>query len=488
MNTFYTNCVVRGNNLLYRGVCDDKRMSKKIPYKPTLFLPSKKQSKFTTLDNKQVESIKFDSIKEANDFISRYEDVDNFEIYGNNSYNYVYLSDTFPDQIEIDLSKIVIAIIDIEVASNDGFPEPKTANQSVLSIALKLKYNNTERTYVYGMKDYTGTGDFKYIKCDCEQTLLQNFIRKWTDVYPDVVTGWNSNSFDFLYLINRIDKVYPNLDYKKLSPWGSVFLRERKQLDGSIEYTPEILGVSLLDYLQLYKKFSFTAQESYRLDYIGHAELGERKLNYDEYSNLGELYQKDFNKFAEYNVRDVNLVDMLEQKLNLLTQSIQLAVDTKVNFDDVFMQVRMWDQIIYDHFRKNNLVYPFKKKNIKTAYAGAYVKDPIVGFHKWIVSLDVNSMYPNLIIQHNISPDTITGDYQKVDIQDLINKRIDTEFLIKKNVALTANGQQFRRDKQGILPQVVERIYKERVKYKKLELEKKKELELIEAEIIRRKI
>ena len=488
MSTFYTNCVCRGDTLLYRGVESSKRICKRIPYTPTLFIPSKEESKIKTLDGINVGSMKFDSIREANSFVDRYKDVDNFQIFGNTGYNYVYLSDQFPDEIDFDISQMVIAILDIEVCSSDGFPDPKEAKQPVVSIALKIKQHDKEFTYVFGCKDFVNDRqDLKYVKCLDEQTLLESFIKTWSKFYPDITTGWNSETFDWLYLINRIDFYYrKTIDYKKFSPFGNVYIRESKNFDGSIRKIPEIVGVSILDYMDLYKKFVYTARESYRLDYICHVELGERKLNYDEYSNLTEFYEKDYQRFIAYNIKDIDLVDLLDKKLNLLQQSIQIAFDSKVNFTDVFMQVRMWDSIIFDYFRKNNLAFPFKKQHIKTAYAGAYVKEPITGFHKWVVSMDVASMYPNLIVQYNISPDTITGKFNQVDVQSLLEQEYDFEYLKDSDLALAANGQHFKRDKQGFLPEIIEKMYADRVRYKKLMLEKKKELELIESEINRR--
>jgi len=487
MTSFYTSCLIRGNDILYRGVENSKRISTKIRYKPKLFVPTKSESSIKTIDNQSVDKIQFESIRDANDFVDRYKDVENFEIFGNTGYNYVYLSDLFPNEVEFDLSKIVIGIIDIEVDSSDGFPDPVKAQRPILSIALKLKYNNSDKIFVFGLKNFdVGDSNVVYAKCDCEQSLLEKFIKVWSSVYPDVVTGWNSETFDWLYIVNRLNIFYPRIGANKLSKWGVVYVRQSKNIDGTIRYVPEILGTSILDYLSLYRKFTFVNQESYRLDYICHVELGERKLNYDEYSNLNELYDKNPQKFLEYNIRDVQLVDMLETKLNLLSQSIQIAYDTKVNFSDVFMQVRMWDCIIYDYFRKNNLAYPFKKKNEKYDYAGAYVKDPIVGSHKWVVSMDVNSMYPNLIVQYNISPDTITGKYVPIDVSKLVNSEYDLSHLHDEDCSMTANGQHFTRSKQGFLPIIIERMYADRVRYKKLMIEKQKELELIEAELERR--
>lgn len=290
MSDFYTNCIVRGDNILYRGVKAGKRTAKKIRYSPKLFVATDKETKLKTLDGKSVDSIKFSSISEASKFISRYEDVDNFEVFGNTGYNYVYMSDQFPKEINFDLEKIVIAIIDIEVLSQEGFPEPKDAKHPIVSICLKIKYLGREQIYVFGCNEFDfDPNKIIYIRCADEQTLIESFLTKWSAYYPDVATGWNSETFDWLYIVNRIQKYYPKLNVNRLSPWGKVYLRDVKGFNNELKIIPEIVGVSILDYMDLYKKFAFKTQESYRLDYICHVELNERKLNYDEYSNISRL-------------------------------------------------------------------------------------------------------------------------------------------------------------------------------------------------------
>jgi DNA polymerase elongation subunit (family B) len=486
---FYTSCILRGNEILYRGFENSKRIVRRVKYKPTLFIPTQKESKFKTLSDQVVDKVEFDSIKEAKNFVSKYEDVDNFEIFGNTNFNYVYLCDEFRSDIEFDYDKIVFAIIDIEVLSDEGFPEPDEAKYPIVAITLKIKYQNKDISYVFALKDYAPHQEnIKFFKCADEQTLLETFLKKWAEFYPDVVTGWNSEKFDLTYIINRLNRFYPVIGSNNLSPWNVVYLREVRGYRGRTQQIPEILGITVLDYLDLYKKFTYSNQESYRLDYICHVELNERKLSYDEYANLSDLYQKNHQRYIEYNVKDVDLVDQLEDKLNLLKQAIQLAFDTKSNFADVFMQTRMCDNLIYDYFLKHKLVVPFKKEKHKDDYSGAFVKAPIVGRHDWVVSMDVASMYPNIIVQQNISPDTIVEKHNQVKIDSLLQREHDLNYLKEENLAMSASGWHFRRNEQGFLPKIIEKMYEDRKKYKKMQIRKEQELELIKAEMNKRGI
>ena len=167
-------------------------------------------------------------------------------------------------------------------------------------------------------------------------------------------------------------------------------------------------GITVIDYLDLYKKFTYTNQESYRLDHIAFVELGQRKLDHSEFDTFKDFYTGNWQKFIEYNIIDVELVDRLEDKMKLIELALTMAYDAKVNYNDVFFQVRTWDAIIYNYLKRKNIVIPPKERSEKDSqYAGAYVKEPIPGKYDWVVSFDLNSLYPHLIMQYNISPETL---------------------------------------------------------------------------------
>ena len=261
---------------------------------------------------------------------------------------------------------------------------------------------------------------------------------------------------------------------KSLSPWNKVD-EEEVYIQGRKNVYFDICGVAILDYLDLYKKFTYTNQESYRLDHIAFVELGQRKLDHSEYDNFKDFYTRDWQKFIDYNIKDVELVDRLEDKMRLLELALTMAYDAKVNFEDVYSQVRMWDTLIYNYLKPRNLVVPPKKRaNKDEKYAGAYVKEPIPGLYEWVVSFDLNSLYPHLIMQYNISPETLVETkHPSATVERLLNQEIE----ITGDYAVCANGAQYRKDIHGFLPEMMQKIYDERKQYKKLMLAAKQEYE-----------
>jgi DNA polymerase elongation subunit (family B) len=486
MSDFYTNVCVSGKFILFRGVENDKRVRRKIEYRPTFYLQSQEPSEFKTLEGSFVKPIQPGNISECRDFLERYESVDNFPVFGNNRFDYAFIADDYPDDILWDMSKVLVAYIDIEVGSENGFPEPRQANEEVTAITVKIRDNY----FVFGCGDYTKhRDDVHYAKCRDERDLLTRFMEFWTRFHPDVVTGWNIKFFDIPYLVNRITKLFDEAEAKKLSPWNRLNMREVTFMNRDHQ-SYDIVGVAALDYIELYKKFTYSQQESYRLDHIAHVELGEKKIDYSEFENLHQLYKQDFQKFIEYNIKDVELVEKLEDKMKLLELALTLAYDNKVNYDDVFTQVRMWDAIVYNYLKRKNIVIPPMKRGEKNSqYEGAYVKEPKPGLYNWVASFDLNSLYPHLIMQYNISMETIlspkTFDMvldatsKQVSVESLLNETHDLELLKERNLTVTPNGQFFKRNEQGVMPEIMDSMYKDRTRYKKLAIEAKKKMETV---------
>jgi len=488
VSNFYTNVSISGRFILLRGVENDKRVRRKVEFRPTFFLSSQEKSEYKTLDGDYVKPIQSGTIPECREFLERYKGVDNFPVFGNNRYEYAYIADEYPDDILWDVSKILIAYLDIEVGSENGFPEPRDANEAITAISIKVKDNY----FVFGCGDYVKhRDDVHYAKCRDESDLIRRFLDLWSRWHPDVVTGWNVEQFDIPYLANRIIKVLGEDEAKKLSPWNRISKRETTMMNRPVEFY-DISGVAILDYIQLYRKFTYTQQESYRLDSIAHVELGEKKLDYSEFETLHQLYKHDYQKFIEYNIKDVELVEKLEDKMKLIELALTLAYDNKVNYDDVFTQVRMWDAIIYNYLLRKKIVIPQLSHSTKSSqYEGAYVKDPIFGMHEWVASFDLNSLYPHLIMQYNISMETLVepklyNDNMRgfisncnVSVNSLLNQEVDTSILKDLGVTVTPNGQLFRTQEQGVLPEIMDSMYKDRTRYKKLAIEAKKKIETV---------
>lgn len=463
-------------------------MRRKIEYLPTFFLSSQEKSDYTTLAGDYVKPIQPGTIPDCREFLERYESVDNFPVYGNNRYEYAFIADHYSDDVLWDISKVTVAYLDIEVGSENGFPEPRDANEEITAITLKIKGNY----FVFGVGDYSKhRDDVYYAKCRDESDLIRRFLELWTRFYPDVISGWNIKTFDIPYLVNRITKILGEDEAKKLSPWNKLSLREAMIMNREHQVY-EMLGIAILDYIELYRKFTYSQQESYRLDNIAHVELGEKKLDYSEFETLHQLYKQDYQKFIEYNIKDVELVEKLEDKMKLIELALTLAYDNKVNYDDVFTQVRMWDAIVYNYLLKKKIVIPQMKRGSKSSqYEGAYVKDPICGMHEWVASFDLNSLYPHLIMQYNISMETLVDPKRynqnmrgfisnnKIEVDTLLHQQIDTSVLKELGVTVTPNGQLFSTNQQGVMPEIMDTMYKDRTRYKKLALEAKKKIETV---------
>ena len=471
---FYTNIAQWGNYLLLREVVNGERISRKIKYSPTLYAPVAKPTEWKTLNGKFVAPIKHDTIKDAKDWIEQYKDQSHL-VYGNNQYQYCYLADQFPKSVNWDIDNILIVTIDIEVACENGFPNPEQAIEPLLSITVKNHQN--KKFVVWGVGKFNNTrDDVTYIECENEKHLIQEFLVFWENHLPDVITGWNTEFFDIPYLCNRIKNLCGEDEIKRLSPWRNVFSRDIYQM-GRKHEVYDIQGISHLDYFDLYRKFTYTNQESYRLDHIAYVELGEKK-DENPYEIFREWYTKDFQSFIEYNIMDVEIVDKLEDKMKLIELCLTMAYEAKVNYMDVLGSVKYWDVLIYNYLRGKNIVIPQKRKSDKSdKFEGAYVKDPQVGMHKWVMSFDLNSLYPHLIMQYNISPETLVGQekVKGMSVDKLLDKKVDTSIL--KDATLTPNGALFKTTKRGFLPEIMQSMYDDRVKYKKLTLQAKQEYE-----------
>ena len=469
---FYTNVLQWGNQLFCRAIINDERQKFKIKYRPTLYSPVNKHTGYNTLEGVPVLPTEFDSIKEAKEWVESHKNQPEL-VYGNTQYSYNYIADTYKGDIAWDLDKILMVTIDIEVQCQNGFPSPIEAAEEMLSITLKNHQN--KKIVVWGIGKFeTDRDDVTYVECESEVHLLKEFLTFWDKHQPDIITGWNTEFFDIPYICNRIIKLFGEDELKRLSPWGSVQARDVYNM-GRQNQTYNIQGVAALDYLDLYHKFTYNRQESYRLDHIAFVELGERKDG-NPYDTFREWYTKDFQSFIEYNIQDVEIVDKLEDKMGLIALALTMAYDAKVNYTDVLGSVRYWDVLIYNYLRNKNIIIPQKSKTTDKIekFEGAYVKDPQVGMHKWVMSFDLNSLYPHLIMQYNISPETLLPSKKQ---DGLVNKILEGKVSNKTKHCMTPNGAFFRKDKRGFLPEIMESMYNDRVKYKKLMLQAQQEYE-----------
>ena len=470
---FYTNVAPWGNHILVREYKNGERVNRKVKYSPTLYVPVQKETEWKTLDGKYASPYKFDNIKEAKAFIEQYKQQPHL-VFGLDRFAYTYLSDTYPNTVNWDSDKILTVTIDIETRADNGFPEPELAEEEMLAITIKNQ--TTKKIILWGLGEFKNDrDDVTYINCSNENELLASFMNWWSKHQPDVVTGWNTEFFDIPYLINRVTKILGEDRAKEFSPWGLISTRTVFS-HGRNQQVYDITGVANLDYLQLYRKFTYTNQESYALNHIAFVELGQKK-NDNPYDTFKDWYTKDYQSFLEYNIVDVELVDRLEDKMKLLELCLTMAYEAKVNYEDVFGQVKYWDVLIHNYLKKKNIVIPQKSYHSKAEkYEGAYVKEPQVGMHKWVMSFDLNSLYPHLIMQYNLSPETlVSGDFIKGLKVDSILKGVD--FNLPDNTTITPNGALYRKDIKGFLPEMMQEIYNDRTVYKKKMLKAKQDYE-----------
>jgi len=473
MFNFYTSVVRYGNSMLYRGYDNSgKNVYRKDKFSPEFFVMSEKDTGWRSLYGQKVGRLSFDSMRDAKVWLESNKDVANRSVFGNPNYIHQYITSKFPKQIEFKRELINVATIDIETEYDDGFPHPSEANQRVLAITVKSSKSDVYWVWGYGDFDTEKAliQPVLYTKCHDEEDLFLQFLNWWSDPArtPDVITGWNTRFFDIPYLINRCAKILGLNDIKRFSPWGMVDYRKITRR-GKEEDVYDIKGIQTLDYLELFQKFGYTygPQESYKLDHIAYVVLGEKKLSFEESGSLRNLYKDDFQKYIDYNMKDVQLVDRLEDKLGLITLAMTIAYKGGVNYQDTFGTTAIWESIIYRKLNSQKIVPPaFPPEAHKSKFAGGYVKDPMVGAHDWVVSFDLNSLYPNIIVQNNMSPETLISQNQINSVDHYLNGGLPTE----SNYAVAANGSTYRKDIDGVIPSIIEDYYDERRSIKNMML------------------
>jgi len=491
MKQFYTSVQQLGSNILVRGYENGKAVQRKVPYGPTYYEASQNpDSLWKSLQGEPLEPIQFNSIKAAKDYYKLYSGVSGKKVHGMNNFVAQYINEVYPGQIEFDRSLINVTSIDIEVQSDEGFPFPEDAKFPIISIAMKNNIDNTY--YVWGLKEYDvhksiiDVERLVYRHCKDEEALLASFVDHWKNNCPDVITGWNVKFFDIPYIVNRITNTTGIKLAKDLSPFKFIKAGTIKMMNREDQYW-ELFGVQTLDYMDLFKKFgySFGPQESYSLDHISSVVLGERKLSYEEHSNLYTLYKEDHQKFIDYNIRDVELIERLEDKIGLITLAMVVAYKAGINYKDCMGTVGVWDSIIFRDLHMQNIAVPPNEHDMKEKYPGGYVKEPQVGLHNWVCSFDLNSLYPSIIMQYNMSPETIIGgprdpqlsfrgdDYIK-NVDNILKGGITNTV---RDTALATNGVRYSTKRVGVIPRIIEDLYAERVGIKKEMLHAQQEKE-----------
>ena len=486
MSKFYTNVERYMNDLLVRGYENGRAFSRKVRFKPTLYVRSRQNSTHTSLKgNIPLGATRFDSMSEAKDFLNQYKDVHGFDIAGTTNYVAQYIQEEHPGEIKFDINKINIFSFDIEVDISEGYPNVNTADKPITSIAMKSSKSDTY--HLLGMKSFdknkTITGidpnDIEFTQFDDEVALLRRFIEIWKNDYPEVVTGWNVEYFDVQYLITRIIRLMGEERAKQLSPWNQIRQTSMTKF-GKEQFTYQISGMTVIDYMDAFKKFGYKygPQESYKLDHIAHVVLGEKKLDYSEYGNLNALWEQNPQLYLDYNLKDTQLIQRFEDETGLLSLVMTVAYGGGVNFSDAFGTVGIWETTMYRRLMADKIVPPLKGGPGERVgdLVGGFVKDPKVGMHPWVVSFDLNSLYPHLMLQYNMSPETYVEDARDYVSQEMV---LDGSYQNNTEYAVCANGACFSKEKLGIIPEIINEYYGNRkiIKQEMLKVEQQIEVE-----------
>lgn len=487
MSRFFTAVDRIGQNMMVRGYENGKPFFEKHKYSPTLFVPSGKPTGYKDIYGVHQLPRKFDTMYDATQYIKETQGVSNGVVNGMDNFVLAFISDEFKNQ-EPETSLVRIKNLDIEVhsatyldpndpttAKEDGFPSPEIAKWQIDSMTL---YDNIDDRYtVYSIRKWSKAKstidpkileklDYKYF--DTERELLIQFIQDWRECFPDVVTGWYSNSFDIPYIHRRICMVLGEEAANSLSPYNKVDIKTMQDNQNGQRQFVKLSGIAQLDYIELYKKFVLEPRSNFRLGYIAQVEVGADKLDFE--GSLVQLAINDPQRYVDYNIIDVDLVKRINEKLLLIDLMMFMTYDAGMTYEDGYSPIKQWDSIIFNHLKQSKTVVPMRKNQHSVPFEGGFVKEPLVGYFRWMLSFDYESLYPGIIRQCNISPETIIDKYYNAEVDDYVDRKVN---LGGERYSVCANGTRYRRDIRGVIPTVVEHVFMQRKKFKKLMKEAK---------------
>ena len=371
---------------------------------------------------------------------------------------------------------------DIESSKDElGYGTIQDVRCPITAIAYYDKLGKDKRVLLLDerkrIKDQLINGDGYVIEIfRDERDLLTRFINIFAEIQPTVITGWNTDGYDIPYLLGRCKKVLGAQSIKKFSPVGIVDYNPKKE-------KWKIFGVSSLDYIKLYKNFTYTELPNYRLDTVAKKELGRGKVEYD--GDLDTLFEQDIHKFAYYNMTDVDLIEEMDEKLQLINLARTICHKGHVPYEDVYYASKYLDGAAIVDLKRNGFVAPNKQfrfieeETAADALAGAYVMPPVPGLYKWIYDLDLTSLYPSIIMTINISPETkvtvirnwdqeslLKSEPQPVTLNDGTFIQDVKQWLTDNKYSVASNGAVYRNDQRGFLPTILEKWFDERVIFK----------------------
>jgi hypothetical protein len=513
---FYTNVDVRGSKVFLRYIEDGVAKSEIVDFSPELYIKTNDISKqdAVSMHDEPLEAVTFTDNKEMNKFIESYKDIDGFSVYGTESIMNQFMSKAYPNNIEYDGSLIKGAIVDIEVFSGDvvmgedgvlqaidgPYPSPDTVEYPINLITCQSTI--TGIYHVWGLEEFKGyriggyihnsedrrVGHLKveYKGFNDEHSLLQDFVTFWNKEAFNFWSGYYIEGFDNPYLTNRIEKVCGEAAKKKLSPWNIINKNSVNNGWGEDMTVYGFVGCEMLDYKQLFEKHAYMNPDNLKLDTVARAILGEGKIEYKDEKNLNSLYVLNYQKCVEYNIIDVDLIVQMNNKKRFFELTFILAYLCKSNYQDTLGTVRPWSALTYSMLYNKG-----QRPKIKSVYqgdtqfGGGFVREIKGGRFRWVVSMDLNSLYPHIIQQSNMGPETIIEpedlpaeirNLPNFTLDDLVNKKVDLSVLKKYDICMTANRAFFKRGKRSIFNEKTREIYDTRKKVKKEMLNLEQEL------------
>lgn len=531
MTNAYTYTKTYGNSVLYRGYKDGKTILAKVPYKPTLYVKSEGEAAtWKDIFGNPLKPVKFNSIKEAKEYVSTYKDVSNFEIHGNTSYNYQMIKELFPNKIEFDFKQTKILITDAETSVHNGFPDILNPLEAVTHITVVNLHNDLPVTFCLDKLDMSDTNvDFRYF--ETEEELLMAWVLYIQTEAPDILSGFYSDGFDYPYICARIERILGEEWIKKLSPFGMYRWDDFAKENGDIDRKIEIVGITILDFLAMYKKFSNEKHEENSLGFIASYQLGTSKLEnpcdsfgqftsgvfdvidepkedaheiivlgyertllkqkllsdsslQEKYDALNaEVIYKTKKLFCQYNIIDATLVRDMDRKMRLFELCLTASYRAKCNIGDILGTTKMWECKIHDYLYDKNIATPNYDKKPSRNLMGAYVKEPLAGRYEWETSVDAEALYPCIMMSWNISPETLMPAMVDCDVDMVLNRSVNVSSLAKNNQCMAMNGAVFTKQVRGFIPEIIEQEFdlRKTVKNEMLELRQKQEAAMIEA-------
>ena len=497
---FYTDVSFRSNKIYHRFVENGIHYEEVVDAVPELFIRSNTpNSQFKSMHNEPLDRIEFEDSNAMRKFFADYKDVSGFAVYGSENHVNQFVTKNYPINMVFDTKYIKYGKLDIETFSGriengefiDGpFPDPETAEHPVVLITLYI--NETDTYYVWGLEYMNGYHLGTYVPragsrveglkvvyqgFRDEYAMLMSFLNFWHDAKLNAWSGWNIEGFDNPYLTNRVENVCGKTAKHKLSPWNIVIRNTRKNDWGEESTVYDFMGCAMLDYMALFKKHAFMNPDDYKLNTVAEMVLGEGKVEYHE-NNPNELYAKNYQMAVEYNIVDVKVLVDIDRKMQLIDLTFTLAYMTTSNYQDTLGTVKPWSALAYSMLYARKTLPMIKSLyQGNTRFAGGFVREVTnPGKFRWIVSCDLNSLYPHIMQMYNLGAETIVEpedlppeirNLPMFTLDDLVNKRVDLSVLKKYDLTMTANRQFFRRATMSIWNSKTREIYDTRKKVKK---------------------